>query len=133
MQRSDDTLEKLSRQVDAMMDELMGNSLYRLVSSDAWEPQINIYEAKTCYWICVDLPGMLPSAIDVSTEGNRLMIAGTRERPEPPGETGSQSIHVMEIDSGRFERDIELPSRVDRSSIVAQYRNGFLWISLAKK
>lgn len=133
MRRSDDTLEKLSRQVDAMMDELMGNSLYRLVSSDAWEPQINIYEVKDRYWVCVDLAGMSPSDIEVSTEGDVLTISGVRERPDPPEGMESQSIHVMEIDSGRFEREIELPSSVDRSGIVAQYRGGFLWICLPKK
>ncbi len=115
-----------------MMDELMGNSLYRLVSSDAWEPQINIYETPGCYWICVDLPGMQPRDIDVTTEENRLIIGGVRERPDPPDGGETQSIHVMEIDSGRFERVIELPVSVDREAIGATYKGGFLWIKLPR-
>ena len=46
---------------------------------------------------------------------------------------GPVRAHHMEIDSGRFCREIDLPGNVDVEAIEATYRNGFLWIRLPKK
>ena len=36
----------------------------------------------------------------------------------------------MEIESGRFGREIELPGKVDRNNVTAKQENGLLWIVL---
>jgi HSP20 family protein len=129
---TEDAFDKLSRQVDAMMDELTGHTLYRLVSSDAWEPRVNIYEHRDCFWVCVDLAGMQHDKIDVYAKGGRLFISGVRSQPDPPKGGGTPSVHVMEIDWGRFERSIEIPSSVVETDSTAVYRNGYLWVALPK-
>lgn len=132
MQGPDSGLEKMSKQLDAVMDELMGNNFMRLVSSDAWEPQLNLYEAPDRLVLCVNLAGMQPDQIDITAEQGVLQLRGERVRPEPRDCGEILSVQVMEIDSGRFERRINLPRGVDVSRISARYGNGWLWIEFPK-
>ena len=37
---------------------------------------------------------------------------------------------AMEIDHGSFERQIKLPSTVDRKQVTAEQKNGLLWVYL---
>ena len=37
---------------------------------------------------------------------------------------------AMEIDHGAFERQIKLPSTVDRTRVKAEQKNGLLWVHL---
>jgi len=56
------------------------------------------------------------------------MISGTR-RPPCQGATALG----IEIQTGRFEREIHLPSRVDTSTVSAELRSGILHIKLVRK
>ncbi len=130
---SESEFEELSRSVTAAIDEVMGGNLFRLVSSDAWEPEVNVYEFPDAYSVCVNLAGMRHDAINVVLDGGVLSITGARSRPREPDRPDEPSVHVMEIDSGPFERRISVPNDVDPDSISAAYRNGFLWIRLGKQ
>ncbi len=130
---TDSNYDKISRQLDALMDELTGQNFTRLVSSDAWEPGWNIYEYSERYVICVDLAGMSHQEIDVHVDRGTLRINGYREKPDWPAEDETPSIHVMEIDWGRFERTLGIPADVDASNVSATYRNGYLWVLLPKQ
>ncbi len=136
-QTSDSGSERVSKQLDALMDEITSHGFTRLVSSDAWEPQWNIYEGTAQYLVCVDLAGMRHAAIDVHVDKGTLRVSGYRERPEWPQEVDAASapvsVHVMEIDWGRFERTLAVPPDVDTTDVTATYRNGYLWIVLRKR
>ena len=127
---SDDGYEKISKQLDSLMEELMGQSFTRLVSSDAWEPRWNVYEDSDQYIVCVDLAGIDPKKIDVHVDRGTLRLSGYREKPEWPASSEVPSVHVMEIDRGRFERSLAIPVDVDASNVSATYRNGYLWVLL---
>lgn len=133
LQDKDSSFEKISRQLDDLMDELMEPTLTRLVSSNAWEPQWNIYEMSGGYLICVNLAGVHPEKIDVQVDRGVLLLSGYREKPEWTDIAETPSVHVIEIDWGRFERQMPLPAEVDPSGIKATYRNGYLWLQLPKK
>ena len=81
---TDGGYEKISKQLDSLMEELMGQSFTRLVSSDAWEPRWNVYEDSDQYIVCVDLAGMKPEKIDVQVDRGTLRLSGYREKPEWP-------------------------------------------------
>ncbi len=136
-QDSDRSYEKISRQLDALMDELMGPQLTRLVSSQVWEPAWNIYEFGDRYVICVDLAGMRHEKIDVHVDRGTLRLSGFREKAGWNGEGHDAcvvpSVQVMEIDWGRFERSFAIPPDADSSAVGAKYRNGYLWIELPKR
>jgi HSP20 family protein len=55
------------------------------------------------------------------------MISGTRMDP-----CKNFSFHQMEIHYGEFEVEVHIPHPIERNSIKAEYKNGFLEISLKK-
>ncbi len=131
-QGSDSSYEKISKQLDALMDELMGPNLTRLVSSGAWEPAWNVYEFTDRYVICVDLAGVRHDKIDLHLDRGTLRLRGYREKPVWKKETEAPSVHMMEIDWGEFERSLALPPDVGGAGVTAAYRNGYLWVELLK-
>jgi HSP20 family protein len=70
-----------------------------------WTPPVDIVESAEGVVICVALPGVGAHALDVSTDGASLHVAGVRPLGAGPGER----IHRLEIPYGRFERRIDLP------------------------
>jgi len=99
-----------------------------------WEPAINAYLCEKCVRICVDLAGVEQSQIDLTVEPRRVFLGGTRELPEPTHAEGrAVQLLAMEIDYGRFEREVPLPVEVQIDKAQAEQRNGLLWISLPVK
>lgn len=77
----------------------------------------------------VELPGMKSENLEITIEGNRLRVAGTRpDGCRPP----NCSFLVMEISYGPFETDLELPPGYDLGQAKAVYVNGFLRIEVPK-
>ncbi len=97
-------------------------------------PPVNLYETDSSFLVCVDLAGMDGDAIDVTVRDNILVIAGTREHPQPTWPNNGLSIHLMEIDQGPFCRSVEIPADVEVSAIRAKYTpTGYLWVELPKR
>lgn len=76
--------------------------------------------------VIVELPGIDPDTVAVSTSGRVLVIGGTRERPTVPG----ARYQAMEIEYGVFERRVELGEDVDAGGATATYERGMLKIVL---
>lgn len=98
---------------------------------DTWCPAINAYRCPQGFAICVDLAGVPRESIHVEVHRRSVRLEGRREIPEPKakGEEPMQ-ILAMEIDSGRFARDIVLPAEVESEAVRAEYKEGFLWVYL---
>ena len=64
-----------------------------------------------------------------------LYITGERPLPSNPeaDDVGGMKLHLMEIDHGRFLREIKLPEDVAVDAIEATYRNGYLWVKIPRK
>ena len=100
-------------------------------SQPPWRPAINLYRCQAALVICVDLAGIDRSDIDLRVESQRVRVAGRREPPAPEQMHGQLlQIQALEIDDGRFEREILLPEVVLPDETHAEQRNGLLWISL---
>lgn len=78
----------------------------RAAGQAVWEPPADIFETDQEYWILVALPGVLPSAMEVTVSGNVVRVSA--ERPLPPT-LRRAAVQRLEIPYGRFERIIELP------------------------
>jgi HSP20 family protein len=77
--------------------------------------------------IKVELAGMRSENLEITVEGQRLRICGSR----PDGCRAPKcSFLVMEINYGPFESVLELPSGYDLSQAKATYVNGFLRIDV---
>jgi HSP20 family protein len=105
-----------------------------------WRPPINVFHCASCFRICVELAGIEPDQIEVEVGLGRLWIRGYREAPEPlqqqeiPLSTNRKPVRVvtMEIDHGRFEREVEVPRGYDLGRITTEWEDGLLWIFLPR-
>ena len=100
-------------------------------ATNTWSPALNAYRCAHGFAICVDLAGVPRDAIHIEVHARTLKIEGQREIPEPKGKDEEPiQIVAMEIDSGKFSREIVLPSDVEANAVRAEYKEGFLWIYL---
>lgn len=123
---------KFPDHVNSVIDEMLRRPYTRYCPLNAWQPDVNLYETADRYIVCVALGGMRKEDFDVTVQSDLLMIRGVRPRPLPPDAPGDLRVHLMEINSGEFCREVEIPSIVRQDEITAEYRDGLLWISLPK-
>ena len=98
-----------------------------------FRPQIDCYrtERPAALTVVVELAGIDPSKVQIYADERTLVVSGERRRPRCAGRVYQQ----MEIDYGRFTRQVALGEDVDVAASKATYRRGILTIvlPLAKK
>src|SRR5262245_22644323 len=98
-----------------------------------FRPQIDSYrtERPAAFHVIVELAGVDPAKIQVFADEGALVVSGERRRPRCTGRVYQQ----MEIDYGRFVRQVVLGAPVDVEASKATYKRGVLTIvlPLAKK
>jgi len=93
----------------------------------SWVPNTDVYSTDEGLVIKVELAGMRSENLQITVEGSKLRISGER----PDGCRAAKfNFLAMEINYGRFENIIELPSGYDLSLAKASYLNGFLRIDV---
>lgn len=92
-----------------------------------WVPNTDVYATDNGLVVKVELAGMRSENLEITVEGNRLLIRGDR-----PDGCRAPKCHflVMEINYGPFESVLELPPGYDLSQAKAAYLNGFLRIDV---
>ena len=130
MERKKVTL--IDMKLGRLVDKIAGRQFRPLYSGDTWAPSVDCYEDEANVYIIADLAGVCPEAIDLEVSGQVLTVSGARPSPAVDQPVGEVRLHVMEIDHGRFSRDLPIPDGVDSDSITAVYRHGLLWIRLPK-
>src|SRR5688572_1834285 len=88
-----------------------------------WIPNTDVYVAEGTLVIKVELAGMRREDLELTIDGNRLMISG--QRPDGPRNSKCKFL-VVEINYGPFECVIEIPPGYDLGKARAAYQNGFL-------
>lgn len=124
--------DKMADHLRSFMDELHSKSFFRTRGAHTWRPPLNLYETREAFVVCVDLAGMARERIDVTVDQDRLLIRGERDQPQPMKPAGEVCVHLMEIDCGPFQREVQLPANVDQQRITAAYRHGYLWITVPR-
>ena len=92
-------------------------------------PRVDITEDKERFLVRADLPGIKKEDINVSIEGDTLIISGEK-KDEIRKEEGMYS--HFERSYGSFQRSFTLPENVDKEKVDAHYRDGVLELSLIK-
>jgi len=88
-----------------------------------WIPNTDVFVADGNLVIKVELAGMRRDDLELTIDGNRLMISG--QRPDGP-RTSKCKFLVVEINYGPFECVIEIPPGYELAKARAAYQNGFL-------
>ena len=121
------------RKMGQGVDRVMGGGYGTYSMGKTWSPAINVYEDARQYWLVADLAGVRADETDLRVENRVLIIEGTRVTPPVPQPAGQVHVRLMEMDSGRFCRQLELPQDADIDAIEATYRCGLLWVRIPRK
>lgn len=99
------------------------------VFEKAWKPLCDVYECPEHFTVVVELAWVDEEKVEVTLHGRVLSIRGHRGRFRPPDMSNT---YMLEINSGDFERVLELPTDIDADATRAIYRKGLLEIILPK-
>ena len=97
------------------------------VRSSVWSPPTDVYETEDGFGVRIEIAGMREEDFEVTMDGKILNVSGIR-----PDINKRRAFHQMEIWFGRFEISIEVPTPVEIEASVAEYKDGFLVISLPR-
>lgn len=96
--------------------------------STSWSPPTDVYETEESCVVKLEVAGMRDEDFEVAFENNILLIRGIR--PDLPNER--RAYHQMEIRFGHFEIAVEVPVVIEIEKANAEYKDGFLVITLPK-
>jgi HSP20 family protein len=119
----------ISNPVDRFYSDVFGMP-GRWALDSACVPRVNIAETKDDVSLTFEVPGLNKDDLKVLVENRVLTVSGKRESRKEEKDAN----HILtEIDSGSFSRSFTLPDGLDTEKIKADYRNGMLTVTLAKK
>lgn len=123
-------LDEIGSQFEKTIEDMFRsiNPLFR-ISERIWKPQMDIYETSDEIIILAEIAGVSKENLEVEINTKAVKIYGNRTEM-PPVENGTY--RLAEIQYGKFERVLYLPSRIDTDKVNASYLNGFLQIRLVK-
>lgn len=97
--------------------------------SGAWLPAADIYEEASQFLLHLDLPGVDPASVEITSEHGVLTIRGSRELQRRDQQEGYRRIERL---SGNFQRRFTLPETADAQNIRAKASNGVLEVVIPK-
>jgi HSP20 family protein len=101
-----------------------------------FQPRVDMYETDAALVIKMELAGVRPERIEVTLAADDSLLTIRGDRTEELYRHPERlKCYQLEIYYGDFERAIPLPTHLslERDSISANYKDGFLVISLPKK
>jgi HSP20 family protein len=132
-------MQGFSKQMDRLWDQVWrGTPVGRLpqimpnlqnfsgIPGLSWSPSVEVCEKDDQVRICIDVPGVNESQLQVQIDKGALTIRGERH-DERADETGHRR---SEVHYGTFTRRIPLPEGIDADGAQAVLRNGVLEIRI---
>jgi HSP20 family protein len=113
-----------------MFEDAFSRLLTEPSSNRPWSPAVDIYETENELVLKADLPDVNQKDIDVHFENQTLTISGSRNFEKSEDKKG---YHRIERSYGNFVRSFAIPSTFDTENIKAEFHNGVLSVTLAKK
>lgn len=95
-----------------------------------WTPSVDIFENKDNIVLEAELPGLKPEDVNISIENNVLTISGERKFEK---KDEGDNFHRVERGYGSFTRSFTLPPTVSAENATAEFENGILHLTLAKR
>ncbi|MDE3181614.1 MAG: Hsp20/alpha crystallin family protein [Acidobacteriota bacterium] len=116
-------------------NQFFNDALSNFINSEAvtpkgWTPAVDIYETDHNLVLKSELPGIDPKDVEVRIEDNTLYLKGERRQEK---EAKEENYHRVERSYGSFLRTFTLPNSVDTENVKAEYKDGVLTLTLAKR
>jgi len=100
------------------------------LNQQPWNPPTDIYETPAEIVIKMELAGVNKDEINILLEKDILTVQGHRVESTP---SKKKDYHLMEIHFGSFQRGFKLPLSLAKNNIQANYKDGFLIITIPKR
>lgn len=94
-----------------------------------WTPPCDIFETEKEIVLKMELPEMRKEDVRVTVENNMLTLCGERKFEEV---VNRANYHRIERKYGEFMRTFSLPTFVEGSKVVAEFKDGVLTVTLPK-
>lgn len=125
----------LHRELNNLFDDIFHGRLHGPVHAHSQRyapilPNIDVSETDGEMRIRAELPGVNDADIDVSLDGDVLVIRGEKHAEKTNDE---ENYHFVERSYGTFQRAIQLPCAVDADEVRADFGNGVLTVTLPKR
>lgn len=115
----------LRREIDRLFEDTFGRD-----ASSTWTPSVDVRENQNEVRLDVELPGINPEDVEITTENGVLTVRG--EKNTERKEDDNDRYHVIERSYGSFVRSFQLPPGLDEGRIEATADNGILSIHIPK-
>lgn len=117
----------LQRDMNRLLENRLSQNSSNLITNSDWLPAVDIHEDKEAYVLAVDLPGINPEDIHVSTQNGVLSISGKRESVhEDKDQKRSERFF------GSFLREFSMPENADLERVQASSKHGVLELRVPK-
>jgi len=93
-------------------------------------PPVDVYEDEHHIVLQAEVPGVEEKDLNLHVENNVLTIGGERKLET---EKKKENFHRIERHYGRFTRSFTLPPTADTQNVNAEFENGLLRITIAKR
>jgi HSP20 family protein len=116
------------RQVmDRMLDDVFARGTESR-GTGAWLLPMDAYITDDAIVIRADVPGITPEELQITLEGDTLLIRGEIKREE-----GDQRKYVLlERPTGKFERTLSINTPIQHDKVDAAFKDGVLTLTLPK-
>ena len=111
------------------LDRLFGAPQATAADSGAWLPAVDVHEEDNQFLLHVDLPGVDPKAVEITSDQGVLSIRGQREDTRREARDGYRRVERI---AGEFQRRFSLPDSADVQNIKAKFVNGVLEVAIPK-
>jgi len=123
-------LDELTSKLERTLEDMLGISPSFTLSERTWRPPMDMYETPEEVVILAEIGGVDKEDLEVEISSKAVRIQGRRVAPA----SGPNSTYrLAEIQYGRFERILFLPSPINSDKVTAASKNGFLEIRLVKR
>jgi HSP20 family protein len=117
----------LRREIDRLFEDTFG----RGDGMASWTPAVDVRESEKEVRIEVELPGIKPEEVELTSENGVLTIRGEKRGERKEGDDQNR-YHLVERSYGSFVRSFQLPQGLDESKIEASYNDGILSVHIPK-
>ena len=104
------------------------NPMFR-IAEQKWKPQMDMYETPDEIIIMGEIAGVNKEDLELEISSKAVKVQGNRSQIP---RIDNAKYRLAEIQYGKFERILYLPSPIDPEVVSASYTNGFLQVRLAK-
>lgn len=119
-------VESLQREMNRLFDNF---SPAEFSEGSRFMPAAEISETDSAVNLQIEIPGMQPEDLDIQVSADSVSISGERKSETKSEENG---VTRSEFRYGSFQRVIPLPSRIENSSVEADYKDGILKLHMPK-